>query len=141
MGSPTKCAIDGLAKEWDSMDELRSRVRGGGRLVQKIEGNDAMEPSNKLAMANSMLLTPILVRMPECSMKVPDIEPLRSVVKEMYVLANQEPDEVTVDDEAWALRRLAGFVKRKTQKRLVSLATRLPIWGLCESFTCLSNSK
>ena len=123
MAAATKCAVDGLAKEWDGIVELRDRVRNGGQLLKRLEGNDTMDPSNKLAIANSVVLTPILVRMPESALKVPDIEPLRTEVKEIYLLCNKEVEEVNVDDEAWALRRLAGFVKRKMQKRLVSLAT------------------
>lgn len=115
-------AVEGLEAEWESLENVRGRLRSeDGRLVIPNE-DGSYDPNNRLAIQNLEILAPMLVRMTLCSLKIPDIEPLRSTLQKAYQLFGKEPSESEVDDEAWALRHLVGHVKRKTQKQLVSLA-------------------
>ncbi|CAE7277961.1 unnamed protein product [Symbiodinium sp. CCMP2592] len=114
-------SVEGLATEWEGFENIRNRLRSeDGRLVIRNE-DQTYDPSNRLAILNLDLLAPMLVRMTLCKLKIPDIEPLRSTVQQVYQLVSKEPSDSQIDDEAWALRHLVGHVKRKTQKQLVSL--------------------
>ncbi|CAE7621716.1 ttn-1 [Symbiodinium sp. CCMP2592] len=111
-------SVEGLDSEWETLENVRGRLREeGGRLVISNE-DGSYDSSNRLAIQNLELLTPMLVRMTSCNLKIPDIDPLRIVLQKVYQLFGKEPPESEVDDEAWALRHLVGHVKRKTQKHL-----------------------
>eukprot|EP00439_Symbiodinium_sp_Y106_P000327 s154_g1.t1 len=115
-------SVEGLDTEWEALENVRLRLRQeGGRLVISNE-DGSFDTNNRLAIQNLEILAPMLVRMTLCSLKIPDIDPLRSVLLKVYQLFGKEPSESQIDDEAWALRHLVGHVKRKTQKQLVSLA-------------------
>ena len=128
-------SVEGLEAEWESLENVRGRLRSeGGRLLFSNE-DGSYDPNNRLAIQNQEVLAPMLVRMTLCNLKIPDIEPLRSTLQQVYQLVGQEPSESEIDDEAWALRHLVGHVKRKTQKQLVSLAARCQlITGDLKSF-------
>ena len=114
-------SVEGLANEWEGFDNIRTRLRAEeGRLVIQNE-DQTYDPNNRLAILNSDILAPMLVRMTLYKLKIPDIEPLRSAVQQVYQLVSKEPSDSQIDDEGWALRHLVGHVKRKTQKQLVSL--------------------
>ncbi|CAE7295740.1 unnamed protein product [Symbiodinium sp. CCMP2592] len=122
MGTNNRCDVSGLAAQWEKIESVRERVRGGGFAVEPVNPDGSLDASNKLAIKNIDVLIMILVRMADTKvLKVPDIEPLRTSVGELYALMNREVDAARIDDDAWALRHLAGFVKRKAQKSLVSL--------------------
>ena len=124
MGTLNRCDVSGLAAQWERIESVRERVRGGGFMVEPVNPDGALDASNKLAIKNIDVLILVLVRMADTKvLKVPDIEPLRTCVGDLYALMNRTVDSARIDDDAWALRHLAGFVKRKAQKSLVSLAT------------------
>ncbi|CAE7835097.1 unnamed protein product [Symbiodinium sp. KB8] len=111
---------DGLAAEWEAEAVIRERVRTGHNFVAAVNDQN-LDACNKLAIRNCDVMTPVLVRMTACSLKLPDIDPLRGAVRALYLMASREISDSHIDDEAWAIRHLAGFIKRKTQKKLVSL--------------------
>ena len=124
MGTLNRCDVSGLAAQWERIESVRERVRGGGFMVEPVNPDGALDASNKLAIKNIDVLILVLVRMADTKvLKVPDIEPLRTCVGDLYARMNRTVDSARIDDDAWALRHLAGFVKRKAQKSLVSLAT------------------
>ena len=112
-------SIEGLVGEWDAVELIRSRVRGGGFLEDDTLGSD---PSNKSVVLNAPVLIPLLVRMTACHLQLPGVEQLRSAVSDFYDANQRVVDESRVDDTAWFCRRCVVHVKRKAQKKLVSLA-------------------
>ena len=120
MAEPDRFSVEGLAAAWEAEQSVRERIRGGHSLLVAVSDQN-LDASNKLAIANCDIMTPVLVQMTVCALKLPDIDPLRGCVKAVYMMASREVPDAQIDDEAWAIRHLAGFVKRKTQKKLVSL--------------------
>ena len=112
---------DGLVKEWDMTESIRSRIRSGGFLEDSSLGTD---PSNKITAKNSEVIAPLLVRMAAGNLQLPSVENLRTAVTELYNMNQREVDESRIDDSAWFCRHCVVHVKRKTQKKLVSLASR-----------------
>ncbi|CAE7597492.1 unnamed protein product, partial [Symbiodinium necroappetens] len=120
MAEPERFSAEGLAAAWEAEQSVRERIRNGENFITAVRDQN-LDACNKLAIANCDILAPVLVRMTACALKLPDIEPLRGSVKALYLMASREVSDSFVDDEAWAIRHMAGFVKRKTQKKLVSL--------------------
>ena len=120
-----RSSCHGLAAEWDAIESIRLRMREPGTWL--FIGDTSAEVTNKVAMSNQDFLLPMLLRLHKAGLKLPDIEGLRGVVKELYNLNGREPDESRVDDDAWACRKLLVHVKRKAQKKLVSLDTCLQL--------------
>ena len=114
--------VQGLAAEWDQDPCIRSKVRAGGNLLDSSGGEEA---TNKSAMMNVGALTPALTRFVAAALKLPDIKSLRNEILELYTNNQQQRTLDEVDDEAWTFRSLLRFVKRKTNKRLVSKDARL----------------
>lgn len=129
MAEQDRFNADGLAAAWEAEQSVRERIRNGEKFVAPVNDQN-LDACNKLAIRNCDLMTPVLVRMTACSLKLPDIDPLRGAVKTLYLMASREVSESHIDDEAWAIRHLAGFVKRKTQKKLVSLDSCFQYWFL-----------
>ena len=106
----------GLVSEWDGIASLRELVRSSGSIV--AEG--AEDPNNKTCVEHAELLAPALVRMTQCSLKLPDIEPLRACVSELLEKNQQQIDDGEVDKMAWSVKSMCRFVKMKAKKGLVS---------------------
>ena len=115
-------STEGLAAEWDAEDSIRLRLRSGKHLENVDCGED---PCNRAAVLNMQLLVPVLVRMKACDLHLPSVDALRVEVKAVYDLSQRIVEETRVDDSAWFIRRMVVFVKRKTQKELVSLVASL----------------
>ena len=114
-------AADGLAGEWDNLDDVRARVRGGGLLEDISQGHD---PSNRVASQNSSRVVPLLVRLSLTrGLQLPPVDSLRVQVKRFYDM-HRDVTEAQIDDSAWFCRRMVVFVKMKAQKKRVSLAAR-----------------
>ena len=106
----------GLVSEWDAIASVRELVRSTGSIVS--EG--AEDPNNKKCMEHAELLGPALVRMTQCSLKLPAIEPLRACVSDLLEKHQQQIDEGEVDKMAWGVKSMCRFVKMKAKKGLVS---------------------
>ncbi|CAE7283731.1 unnamed protein product [Symbiodinium necroappetens] len=109
---------DGLVKEWDACESIRNRLRGGGFLEDTSLGD---EPNNKVCVLNQDVIVPLLVRMVPVNLQLPIVEQLRTVVAKLYEDNQRQVDESRVDDSAWFCRKLVVHVKRKAQKKLVSM--------------------
>ncbi|OLQ08536.1 hypothetical protein AK812_SmicGene7937 [Symbiodinium microadriaticum] len=120
MAELERFSAEGLAAAWEAEQSVRERIRNGENFITAVTDQN-LDACNKLAVANCDISAPVLVRMTACALKLPDIDPLRGSVKALYLMASREVSDSLVDDEAWAIRHMAGFVKRKTQKKLVSL--------------------
>ena len=114
---------DDLAYEWDRQDETRQRIRSGGHLVQEFEkkgkSNDATIGE---CVVNQQILDPCLHRLFGSRKKLPEIEKLREQVELFYLNNQRVVDHSRIDDEAWEIRKMLRFVKRKTSKKDPSLA-------------------
>ena len=111
-----RASMEGLSAEWDQDPCVRAKARMG-QLLDLSQGDD---PNNKSAVLNVGPLSPALTRLAGACLKLPEISVLRSELLDLYSSNQQQRTLDEVDDEAWALRSLLRFVKRKTQKRLVS---------------------
>ncbi|CAE7261933.1 unnamed protein product [Symbiodinium sp. CCMP2592] len=110
---------DGLAEEWDNLDDVRGRVRGGGLLEDISLGTD---PSNRVASLNSSIVVPLLVRLSLTrGLQLPAVDGLRAQVKKFYDMHSRDVTDSQIDDSAWFCRRMVVFVKMKAQKKLVSM--------------------
>ena len=107
----------GLVEEWDAIASVRELVRSSGSIV--TEG--AEDPNNKKCVEHAELLAPALVRMTQCCLKLPDVDPLRACVGELLEKHQQQVDDGEVDKMAWGVKSMCRFVKMKAKKGLVSL--------------------
>lgn len=109
---------DGLAQEWDSIQALRERLRGGKSLVDALE--KSRDASIKQCCGNLEVLQPMLHRLVACGGKLPDIQGLRDEVAKAYSLSSRTPSHDAIDDDSWEIRKMARYVKRKAQRHEVT---------------------
>ena len=113
---------DKLSSEWDSHEDIRNRLRNGLDLVcKKDKSKDA---SIAQCVANMDVLPPLLHRLYACGLKMPEINPLKDQCEKSYTLSSRDIDEATIDDDAWELRKMCRFIKRKANRQEVSLEPR-----------------
>lgn len=114
---------EGLANEWDAVDELRGRLRMGKRLVDsKGTGQDSSILECKSNMA---FLNPVLHKLFAAGLKLPEINPLREQCGKAYELSQREKVDGDIDQDAWDARKMMRFVKRKGSRKDVSVDARL----------------
>ena len=114
----------GLGLEWDGVESIRDRLRSCKSLVVPgtSKSNDGTIPE---CVANQDVLVPVLTRLLTSNLKLPGVPGLRPEVEIAYGKNNRTPDEATVDDDAWELRKLLRFVKRKANRSDPSLDTSM----------------
>lgn len=59
------------------------------------------------------------------TMPQPPIHPLRDELRTLYNLCGREPDDKTIIQDSWMIRKFLGLVKMKTRKAKVSTDPRL----------------
>ena len=108
----------GLSEEWDQNEDIRSRLRNGLGLVRDV----AKSKDSTIAQctANSDVLHPALHKLFAAGLKLPEIDRLREECARTYAKASKTPEADTVDDDAWELRKMCRFVKRKANREEVS---------------------
>ena len=125
--------VEGLAKEWDEVEEIRQRIRGGGDILHAESG-----PAEdvRTASLNHHVLAPMLVRM-RASLKMghPPIDGLRTEVEHLYTLNKRLPLPPfgELQKLSWRLRFLVCWVKMKVRRAEPSMESRLdqlasPTW-------------
>lgn len=125
------CTI--LPKEWDNLESLRDRVRGGLGLVSIEPGSNGVKIPR--CCANSDLLVPILAQI-GAGCRLAEVDYLREAVAKVYQANSREVTDDVVDDDAWAIRDMVYFVKRKTQREEVSLANWFALNGPILVLSC-----
>lgn len=123
MSAEVKFEASGLGQEWDVVDVLRDRMRGGHNLLL----GTLHEFTVQRACKNIDVLTPVLVRCAEANLRTPEVECLRAEIQSFYQMHQRTESEDTIDDLAWEVRKLLSFVKRKTQRKEVSTAPGLQL--------------
>lgn len=110
------CTI--LPKEWDGVEAIRDRLRQGQNLVSSSGG-----PNVKISrcVANSDVLIPILAQC-GAGARLAEVDGLREAVATTYQSNNRDVQDSIVDDDAWSIREMVAFVKRKTHREEPSLA-------------------
>ena len=119
LGSADGCDISAVADAWDCDPGLRVRIRDGLRLFE--DGSDKNYDLRTPAQ-NKALLKPVLVRMRECSRKIPSIDQLRHEVTVLLKLNRHEISHDDVEHAAWNIRKHVGFIKMKVRRGEPSLA-------------------
>ncbi|CAE7462954.1 unnamed protein product [Symbiodinium necroappetens] len=127
MSAEVKFDASGLGQEWDVVEVLRERMRGGQCLLL----GSLHEFTVQRACKNIDVLAPVLVRCAAANLKTPEVECLRTEIQSFYQMHQRAESEETIDDLAWEVRKLLSFVKRKTQRKEVSTA---PGFNLIEDF-------
>ena len=124
--------LEGLCHEWDSVDEIRDRLRDGEPLKVKDTSENVVG-----CASNSSLLVPILTRMTLMEGKpLPPIHPLRDQI-DMLMCKNKRgetPEAATeIVNTSWTLKKMCGFIKMKTRREEVSTAARqyVSVWAGC----------
>ena len=117
-----KFLCDGLCGDWDSCEGIRQRLRGGGYLLVGTLNGKVSNIAE--CIQNSDVLAPACDRLRASQGKLPDIVNLREQVMLIYKENSRVVDDNQVDDNAWRLRGMLRFVKRKAQRKDVSLAPR-----------------
>lgn len=106
----------GMAKEWDSCQAVRTHLRAGGALM---EGEN---PDIKSTVANKPVLLPIVKWMAgRPQQKLPEVEAVRTEVRNIYVVNKVDADSVQVQGDGWLIRKYLGFLKMKVRRREVSI--------------------
>ena len=118
-GSLDRLDLDGLAAEWDGTASIRSALREGEQLVSIVNVDI------KACVSAKDVLTPLLRSMVSKECKLPDVEPLRDHIRDVYLRNKTEPDAGTILGSSWQVRRLLGFVKMKVRRSEVSTEPRL----------------
>ena len=107
-----------LSKAWDEVESIRDGLRKGNTLL-KVSKNGC-DSSIQECKQNFEVLTPLLHRFFACRLKLPEIRPLRVEIEDTYTKANWDVAESQVDDDAWDLRTMLRFIKRKANRSDVS---------------------
>ena len=111
-------ACEGLADEWDGIDTIRGRLRRGQKLL--VGGKISKDGTIKECVQNADVLPIALTRLNAC-LKLPEIDALRDEVEELYKKASREIAMADVEEDAWGVRTLLKFIKRKAKREEVSL--------------------
>ena len=108
-----------LSSEWDSNEDVRARLRDGLTLV--MSRDRAKESSINQCTSNMDVLPPMLHRLYACGLKMPEINKVKEQCENVYALASKAADEECIEDDAWELRKMLRFIKRKANRQEVSL--------------------
>ena len=115
-------SMTSLPIEWDNNPAIRERVRENHNLVlsfnhqtQKGESNYVDGTVAKVKI-NAPVLEPILVTMKDHELQLPSIECLIKSVGDFFELAKLSRSNDHCYQEAWAIRRLIGKVKKFTYR-------------------------
>ena len=113
---------NGLAGEWDALEDVRGRLRGAGHLV--AEGKATKNGTIEERTRNSEALQPLLHRLFAAQLKLPEIAPLRAEIEALYLNNQRLVENDVIDDAAWELRKFLRFIKRKGSRDDPSLDSR-----------------
>ena len=116
--------LKNLHVEWDSIEEIRDRIRDGGDLLIPTKGE-----SIPAILSNSSVLQPLITRMSLTQTKpLPIVEPLRDEVEAIYIKNKRGGNTESVPDvvaASWKIRKLLTFLKMKVRRQEVSSASWL----------------
>ena len=108
--------VEGLAKEWDAIEEVRERLRAGKKLYDHPLDQKWAEPNRANCVANAAALKPVLTRLREDPKHtLPYLEPLSAEIMAFYKKAKAVvSDDKVIYKTAVETKKLVGFVKRRS---------------------------
>ena len=108
--------VTGLAQEWDSSEDIRSRLRDGHTFINPETENYTVQGCCK----NATILIPILTRMAVLEFRsLPPVEGLRDEIHELMTKNKRgnAPEQVgDIIKAAAKVKKLCGFVKMKSRR-------------------------
>lgn len=117
-----KFDASGLGAEWDQIEQVRSNLRAKEPLLKhQNKKNKGADATIVECTANSEILIPALHRLNLSQRKLPDITSLRDEVEIVYSKSSREVGQDQIDDDAWDIRKMLRFVKRKCGRNDPSL--------------------
>ena len=112
-----KFECKGLALAWDNIDAIRARVREHGKLILHPKSQKVAACTIKNALLNSDVFRPALVRLRKAKGKMPEIDRLTEECRKTYNMVYREVELNTESKDAWTLRRMLSWLKRKAVRK------------------------
>ena len=111
--------LKGLSAEWDSIRNLRERVRTVGRMLVNRPAPGTLEEASEGPILknvenvkyNAPVLSALCKMMAPNRGKVPEIEALQVEVQEFFVAHGLVPTARVVSDQTWSFRHLLALLK------------------------------
>ena len=121
--SQKSCSVTGVANEWDTIREVRDRVREGGTVLDPTTKEKTVDIQT--CVLNHLLLGPLASRMCLAERKLPTMDGLRDEVATFLTLNKRQGEDliVMVEETAKALKSYCVFLKTKAKRKEVSTAT------------------
>ena len=110
----------GLATAWEGVDTIRARVRELGKLLAHPKSQKIAAMSIANAKLNKSVLKPALQRLRLANGKLPPVDSLIYQCQELYAACGREVEPDTKAKDAWTLRRMMSWIKRKAKRMEVS---------------------
>ena len=119
------CVIKGVATEWDLVGAIRERVRDGGTVLDP--STPPKQEDITVCVLNKDLLSPLLSKICLAERRLPALDDLRDEVASLLTMNKRHGDELVkeIEDTAYHLKKLCGFVKTKARRKEVSVASCL----------------
>lgn len=133
-------SLDGIPVEWDNHPAIRERIREQCNLCLAYDpettcGNSGyVNATIENVKVNAPVLEPLAARMAANSLRLPSIEQLIKAISDFFILAKLSRSDEHCYQEAWAIRRLIGRLKKFTYR---SCPPQDPEWF--NSCTCVNN--
>ena len=108
--------------QWDNDPAIRERMRSGDNLCLAWDGDTGkyvskyVDPTIANLKVNSAVLKPLVILMGENQLRLPSISKLIDAVDELFKLAKLVRSSDHHYQEAWAIRRMIGKLKRFTYR-------------------------
>ncbi|CAK9093029.1 unnamed protein product [Durusdinium trenchii] len=110
-----------LSLEWERQADLRNRLRTSKMLLEKQVGEQFCVPSRPNAVANAMVLRPVLDRLNKAEkFRLPHLDDLKVEIRTLYEKCGLTPGDKDVYQASMELKRLAGLVKRRAHRKEVT---------------------
>lgn len=116
-------SLEGLAREWDNLDQVRDRLRDGHHLIMHYDPGTGLltdQPVEKTLQnirMNRIPLRPLHLRMKAQELQIPTIDVLIEEVRKLYKYSKVNVSHDVLYHETWACRRLASLAKNALQHR------------------------
>lgn len=111
----------GLAVEWEGSVDLRERIRVEKKILLRGEKETFCEPNRINAVRNSMVLLPVLKRLATTpSFRLPHLDDLQLQVSTLHEKCGLPMGDKSVYKASVEIKKLAGFVKRRANRKEVT---------------------
>lgn len=129
--------LDGIPVQWDNHPDIRGRIRDNNSLVLAFNYEKGMGTSEYVnataenVKLNTPVLLPLATLMASNELRIPSIEQLTKAVSEFFILTKLSRSDDHCYQEAWAIRRLIGRLKKFTY-RISAPQDRTAVYQTCQ---------